>query len=212
MSETLQLSMSRLSFPKLIEASANKDFPNSPKKFAADLILDPQSNDYAKIMAEVGNLATGKWKEQATPILQMIQGDRRLRCYGSGAEKLDKKTMKPYEGYEGRVYISASSNEDRPPIMVDASGNPIDNANTMARNAAARKLYGGCYVNAAIRLWIQDNQFGRGIRCELIALQFAKDGEPFGEAAPDVTGMFGQVQQPVPAFAAPGLPKMPWEQ
>ena len=213
MSETLQLTMSRLSFPKLIEAVQNKDFPNSPKKFGADFILDPQSNDYAKVMAEVGNLATAKWKEQATPILQLIQADRRLRCYGSGTEKLDKKTLKVYEGYEGHVYLNATSNEDRPPIIVDASGNPIDNANTMARNAAARKLYGGCYVNAAVRLWVQDNQFGRGIRCELIAVQFAKDGEPFGEAPPDVTGMFGQVQQPAQGAVPPmpGFPKMPWE-
>ena len=28
------------------------------------------------------------------------------------------------------------------------------------------KPYAGCYVNAKLQLWTQDNQHGKGIRCE----------------------------------------------
>ncbi len=200
MAETIQLTNVRLSFPKLIEAVSNANFPNGDKKFGADLILAPNHPDYARIMAEVGAVASAKWKEQAPAILNMIQNDRRLRCWGKGSEKIKKDTMKPYEGYDGMVYLTTSMNEDRPPIMVRTDGTVCDNANTMERAALARKLYGGCYVNAAVSPWVQDNQFGRAIRCNLIAVQFLKDGTPFGDAPPDVTGMFSAVA------AAPAVP------
>lgn len=210
MSETLYLTNAVLSFPKLIEAQTNASFPNAGKKFSCDLILDPKNPGFAAFMGEIGKLASEKWKENAGNILAIIQQDRRLRCFGNGTEKIKKDTFKPYEGYEGKVYISTSSNEDRPPQIVGLDGKPIDNANTMARAAAARKLYGGCLVNAAVRPWLQDNQFGRGVRCELIAVQFLADGTPFGEAPADVAGMFGAVQQqpgnvPMPA----GVPAFP---
>jgi hypothetical protein len=63
----------------------------------------------------------------------------------------------------------------------------------MAYQQLARKMYGGCRVNAAIKPWPQDNKHGRGIRCDLIAIQFAGDDAPFGEGAVDASGMFGAV-------------------
>lgn len=215
MSEAIYLSNVRLSFPKLVEAEAPSGTPNAAKKFGADLLLDPSDPQLARFMGEVGKLATEKWKENAGTILQMCQNERKNRCFGMGTEKIDKKTLKPYVGYENTTYISASSNEDRPPQMVRGDGQPVDNLNTLERQQLARKLYGGCYVNVAIRPWMQDNQFGRAVRCELIAVQFHKDGEAFGEGNPDVSGMFGAVQQPAPAAAAPGfpgMPNLPWAQ
>jgi len=208
MAEAIQMTNVRLSFPKLVEATAPPQSPpGTPKKFGADFLMEPSHPDYARFMAEVGKVASEKWKENGNAILQLIQGDRRLRCYGKGVEKVDKKTLKPYIGYETTVYVSGSSDEAHPPMMVDGSGNVVPNNNIMASLALARKLYGGCYVNVALRPWCQDNKFGRAIRCEIIAVQFAKDGEAFGDPAPDVTGMFGAVAAPAPAAA----PKMPWE-
>ena len=71
-------------------------------------------------------------------------------------------------------------------------------------------MYGGCRVNAAIKPWLQENKYGRGVRCDLVAIQFANDDKPFGEAATDASGLFGAVggnAPAAPAFAAmPGLP------
>jgi hypothetical protein len=96
--------------------------------------------------------------------------------------------------------------------VIQADGQPIDPANTMAYQQLARKMYGGCRVNAAIKPWPQDNKHGRGIRCDLIAVQFAGDDTPFGEGAVDASGMFGAVATaPAGMFgAAPqGAPAMP---
>lgn len=195
------------SFPKLITPESNKDFPNSPKKFALDLIITPDNQAFAQFMEEIGKQAVEKWKDKANLVLQSIQADRRLRCFGNGSEKIKKATMLPYEGYAGMRYISASSNEDRPPIIFKPEdGRAIDNLNTMERTTAARKIYGGCHVNVAVRPWLQDNAAGRAVRCELIAVQFCGDGTPFGDMAPDVTGMFGAV---APAAADPAAPALP---
>jgi hypothetical protein len=90
---------------------------------------------------------------------------------------------------------------DRPPQMIQSDGKPVDPANTMAYQTLARKMYGGCRVNAAIKPWIQTNQHGNGIRCDLVAVQFAGDDTPFGDGAPDVSGMFGAVAQTSAAAA-----------
>ncbi|MDC5277565.1 DUF2815 family protein, partial [Acinetobacter baumannii] len=39
--------------------------------------------------------------------------------------------------------------------------------------------YAGCYVNAAIELWCQDNNYGKRINASLRGVQFLKDGEAF---------------------------------
>ena len=42
-------------------------------------------------------------------------------------------------------------------------------------------LYSGCYVNASIDVWVMDNSYGKKVLASLNAIQFVKDGEPFGE-------------------------------
>ena len=201
MSEIIMLTNTRLSFPQLVEARAYQE--GQVKKFSADLILDPAGEDWKKVMHSVMQSAQEKWGDNAQAVLQMCQADRKLRAFGNGAEKVDKKTFKPYEGYEGAVYVSA--NNANPPQMIESNGKSVDPTNTMAYQALARKMYGGCYVNAAIKFWIQDNKYGRGIRCELIALQFAKDGTPFGDAAPDASNLFGAVAAPAGGATPAGM-------
>ena len=201
MSEIIMLTNTRLSFPQLVEARAYQE--GQAKKFSADLILDPAGEDWKKVIHSVMQSAQEKWGDNAQAVLQMCQADRKLRAFGNGAEKVDKKTFKPYEGYEGAVYVSA--NNANPPQMIESNGKSVDPTNTMAYQALARKMYGGCYVNAAIKFWIQDNKYGRGIRCELIALQFAKDGTPFGDAAPDASNLFGAVAAPAGGATPAGM-------
>lgn len=196
MADVIYLSNVRLSFPALIEAKVST--PGADPKFGADLLMKPDDTQFAKFMLEVGKVATEKWKDFATNVLSVMQNDRKLRCYGSGDEKIDKKTYKPYKGYEGMSYITVSANADRPPKIMRPDGTVADN--TMERQELSRKLYGGCFVNAAVRPWPQDNQFGRAVRCELVAVQFAADGEQFGEADIDPTQYFKPVTETVPSF------------
>ena len=210
MSDIIYLSNVRVSFPQLVEPKITKNDNGSERAaWSADFILPPDSQQYKQVMQQYMTLANEKWKERAQTIMQMIQADRKSRCYGNGAEKVNKTTLLPYDGYEGNAYVSAISN--RQPQMIQPNGQPVDASNSMAYQAIARGIYGGCYVNAAIRLWLQENTHGRGVRCDLVAVQFSKDGDAFGGGGADVTGMFGAVAAPAAVPAAfGGMPAAPF--
>ena len=191
----------RLSFPHLLQAHASAE--GAEPKFAADFILTPGNPGYEAVRARAWQLAQEKWADIAPQIFAQIEADRKLRNYGNETEKLDKKTMQPLNGYTGNLWIMA--NNKYQPQIVGTDGQVIDAANTMAVQAAAQKLYGGCYVNAAIRPWLQDNQFGRAVRTDLVGIQFLRDGEPFGQGTPDISGGFGAIQgAPAPVGTVPG--------
>lgn len=196
------ISNARLSFPHIAEPQPAG--PNRAKaSYNCELILAPDDKGFARFLEVVNQMAVTKWADKAPQVLQMIWQDRKKRCMGQGAEKINGKTFKPYDGYEGNVYITAG--RDSMPQIIDQQGTPVDPANTMACQAIARKMYGGCRVNAAIKPWLQDNTHGRGVRCDLVALQFLADDTPFGEGAVDASAMF------TPVAAAPGAaPAMPW--
>jgi hypothetical protein len=179
---------------------------------------------FVQFYEHYGKLMVDEFKQNAGTVMQMIQADRKLRCFGLGQEKVNKRSpvFALYPGYEGNVFITAGS--DRQPQMIQDNGQPADPANTMACMAIARKMYGGCRVNAAIKPWVQKNKHGNGIRCDLVAVQFLRDDTPFGEGPADVSGLFGAVAAPtgpsasgaaMPAFMggfapAPQMPAAPF--
>ena len=156
-------------------------------------------------------MALAKWAEHAQTVMGMIQNDRKSRCYGRGEEKVNKKTFTPYDGYAGHVFITAG--RDSQPQIIQADGAAIDPNNTMVYQQLTRKMYGGCRVNAAVKPWLQDNTHGRGVRCDLIALQFAGDDTAFGEGAVDASNLFGSVAAaPAAAATSAGMPLPPFMQ
>jgi hypothetical protein len=222
MSDVIYLSDVRLSFPNLAEPQKQRNEITGVERISynCELIMPKEHAGFGQFMQTYARLMQDVFKEHANSVMQMVQADRKSRCFGAGEEKVNKKTFQPYDGYPGMVFITAGSKN--PPQVIQGDGNPVDPTNTMAYQALARKLYGGCRVNAAVKPWVQRNTHGNGIRCDLIAIQFFKDDKPFGEGAVDVTGMFGATQaapaaqMPAPpmfdaaspAFAAP---KMPWQ-
>ena len=212
MSDIIFLSNVRLSFPHLAEPQRqiNEQTGKERVSYNCEFIMPQDHPGFQQFMQKYGAMALEKWKEHANTVMQMINGDRKTRCYGRGEEKVNKKTFQPYDGYAGHVFITAG--RDSQPQVIQADGQPIDPTNTMAYQQLTRKMYGGCRVNAAVKPWLQDNKHGRGIRCDLIAIQFAGDDTPFGEGAVDASGMFGAVAgAPAGMFgaAAPAAPAMP---
>lgn len=215
MSDVIFLSDVRLSFPHIAEPQRRVNEQTGKEKISYNCeFLMPQDHaGFQKFMQRYAQLAQDTWKEHAQQVMQMIQADRKSRCFGAGAEKINKKTFKPYDGYEGNVFITAGS--DRMPQIIRQDGTPVEAGNVMEAQQLARAMYGGCRVNAAIKPWPQKNMHGNGIRCDLIAIQFFKDDTAFGEGgSPDLTGMFGAVAAaPAAMFgaapAAPAAPAMP---
>lgn len=224
MSEVIYISNAIASFPNIADPQRQKDEAgNTRVAYNLDILVEPEDPALKAFMRRLGEMAVTQWKENAQAAMSMIQADRKQRCYGAGEEKKKTTTFQVYEGYAGKVYITASlthvvnpqgviiKGKDRKPQMVDAQGETIDPTNTMVWMPLARKIYGGCRVNVAVKPWIQQNEKGAGFRCDLVAVQFAGDGKPFGEGATTIgPGMFGAVAQAPAAPAAPaavmGLP------
>lgn len=206
MSDIIFLSDVRLSFPNITEPQKNKQYPDKPPVYNSEFIMPPTHAGFQQFGQRYSAMAADKWKAHANQIMQIIQNDRKLRCFGPGTEKVNQKTLKMYDGYEGMVFITASNKNA--PQMIKPDGQAVDPTNTMEYQAFARKLYGGCRVNAAVKPWLQENTHGRGIRCDFVAIQFLRDDTPFGEGTPDATGLFGAVAAApaaAPAGAMPGF-------
>lgn len=166
----------RLSFPNLFTPSSMVGADGKPQepKFSATFIFD--NNEHAalldKIDALIDRLALDEFKKKV--------GFK--RCLRDGNDKSE------LEGYgDGKSFITAS-NKARPGV-VDRRLNPIVEADNI--------IYAGCYVNATIRLWVQNNQFGKRVNAQLRAVQFLRDGDSFGAGPVDATQEFEAIDDQV---------------
>jgi hypothetical protein len=160
----------RLSFPDIWRPKAiksGKDDKGEPKYSCHFLIDKKEQADQIKALKQaIYALAKEKWGDKTK---DMITKGKVTVCLHEGSEK-------EYDGYsEENMYISASSSKR--PTIVDRDKSQLAEDD--------RRPYGGCYVNGIVRLWIQDNNFGKKVNAELMGIQFVKDGEPFGAAPLD---------------------------
>ena len=128
-------------------------------RFSANFLLDKQADaaQIKKIGDEIRKIEAAKNKGKKLPADKV--------CLRDGDEK-------EYDGYAGKMFLSAA-NKKRPNV-VDRDNTPL--------TAEDGKPYSGCYVDAVVRLWWQDNQFGKRINASLEVIRFRKDGEAFGAA------------------------------
>lgn len=93
------------------------------------------------------------------------------------------------EKVEEEGHFKISARESRRPTCRNRDKSILD------KDEVAEVIYGGCYVNMLIRPWYQDGVkvakgYGKRINAGLVAVQFVRDGEPFGEGAIDDEGVF----------------------
>lgn len=147
----IKITNARLSFPNLFRKAS---FQGNETKYEATFIIPKKGTEkwYEELMAQVNSaLANAKMKV--------------------GADKLfikDGDTLDRPE-YENSWVIKAS-NSKRPTT--------IDRDRTVVVEED-EKFYAGCYVNASIDFWLQNNQFGKRVNANLLGIQFIKDGESF---------------------------------
>ena len=78
--------------------------------------------------------------------------------------------LEDWDGYEGHFYLSA--NNANKPVVVGKDRESVEPGDK-------QWPYSGCYVNAVINIWMQDNEHGKRANAKLSSVQFFKDGEPF---------------------------------
>jgi hypothetical protein len=162
MAQKIQLKNVRLSFPSLFKKSS---FDGKEGKYEATFLFPKTDTEtYDKVIAAIEEC---KVENKNTK----VASDKICIKDGDNIE---------YDGYEGMWAVKASNNSR--PTVINRDKTPLVKEDEV--------LYAGCYVNAIIEPWSQSNKYGKRINANLLGVQFVKDGEAFGESAPDVTDDF----------------------
>lgn len=165
----IQVKNVRISFPNLFEPKSVGG--EGEPRFSAAFVIEPGSEN-AKALAEgLKTTAQEKWAAKAGGILSELKKKGRVAYREEPAANSNGEV---YDGFED-MHVLNANNKSRP-LILDRDKSPL--------TAADGKPYGGCYVNASIELWAQDNQYGRRINATLKGVQFVKDGDAFGGGAP----------------------------
>ena len=153
MSGKIKLKNVRLSFPSLFRKA---QFQGEETKYEATFMLDKEehADEIAEIKAAVKDAIKEHLKGAKVPADKI--------CLKDG----DESGRDEYEGH----YTIKCSNNKRPKV-IDRDKSPLAEDDG--------RPYSGCYVNAVLDLWAQNNSYGKRINANLLGVQFFKDGEPF---------------------------------
>jgi hypothetical protein len=152
----IKLNNVRLSFPSLFQKAT---FEGKETKFEATLLLDKDT--HAETIAEI----------QAAIKLAIKE---KLGGAKVGADKLCMKDGddSDYEGYAGTMSLKAAN--AKRPLVIDRDKTPLAESDNRPILRLLRQRI--------IELWAQNNAYGKRINANLLAVQFYKDGQPFGDA------------------------------
>ena len=152
--EFIMISGVRVSFPRLFSP---EERDGKVYKCGATLLLDAKKHAkaIAQIEASIGEMAASKFKGRKLP-----------------SDKLCLRDGNDQGRPEYEEHLTLSTNSRTRPIVLRGDGK------TRIEDEADSAIYAGCYVNAKVRLWAQDNKYGKRINAELIAIQFHSDDEP----------------------------------
>jgi hypothetical protein len=141
----------RVSFPQVFEA---KSFEGAPPKFSV-VMLFSKKTDLKLLKKCVINAATEKWgpKEEWPEGLRLPFKD--------GDKKKDR------QGYEGTIYVSATSKQR--PGLVDQNLSPIAEGDGT--------FYAGCFARAELLAFAYDTAGNKGVSFGLQNIQKTRDGE-----------------------------------
>lgn len=143
---------------------------SSKPRYGCSIIIpagDPQLETIRAIELEVCEEHSWKDKSKGADVHKQLAKKDRLALH-------DGDDKQKYEGFPGNFYLSPSN--DTRPTAVDRDRSPITKDDG--------KLYSGCYANAKVEIWAQDNQYGQRVNATLLGVQFVKDGDAFGAGAP----------------------------
>lgn len=161
----IKLTNVRLSFPNIFKRAS---FEGKEGKFEATFLLnkETQADQIEKLQAAID--AAVKEAKVKIP---------------AGKSCLKEGSDFEYDGYDGHMAFKASTNKR--PTLIDRDKSPLVEDDG--------KPYAGCFVNAIVDIWIQDNAYGRRVNANLFGIQFYADGEAFGAGDIDVTDEFDEV-------------------
>lgn len=191
-SQKITLHNVRLSFARLFTPKAFRE--GQKERFEGSFLLDPSSpvhqKDIKNIQAAALGVIKAKFNGKIPKGLDLCFGYADGDPITVGPNKYTNKP-KEYDGYEGMVFLS-SANTTAPKVVLGQRDPQTGKFEQVSEESGI--VYSGCYVNATITLWAQDNEYGKRVNANLRAVQFVRDGEAFGVAPVNADEEFDEVE------------------
>ena len=156
----INLSNVRLAFPVLFEAKTVNG--EGEPAFSASFLMPPDHPGIKTINEAVEQIGKEKWGAKWPSIKKELSAKDKLPIH-------DGDLKERYAGFPGNMFVNAR-NKVRPGIF-DRDKSPLQPSDG--------RPYAGCFVNASIELYAQDNNYGKRVNASLRGVQFLKDGEAF---------------------------------
>ena len=158
-----------LAFPALAEPQS---LGEGEPAYGAKFPIVPNSEQQKLIEDAIMAEAKEAWKDKAKSVLSLLEEDGKV-CFTKKVYK-SKKTGEPYQGFEGKHYLSTRNAKTQPTVF-DQYGEEVT-----GKGDIERKAFSGAVVHASIEVWAQDNKWGRRINCSLRGVMLTGEGENFG--------------------------------
>jgi hypothetical protein len=155
MSAKLKLQNVRLSFPAIFRKAV---FNGVETKYEATFLMPKGSPQHKQTQDAIDAFLAEKFQGKTPKGLKVT-------CFTDGDDK-------DYDGYEGQMALKGGSTKRL--LVIDRDKTPLTEEDG--------RIYAGCYVNAIIEFWYSDHPLGgKQILGNLFGVQFAKDGDAFGD-------------------------------
>jgi hypothetical protein len=153
--DTILLKNVRLSFPHIATSYKGKD-----DSFGFKLMLNKETQkEMATFLKKRIRILFDELKVKKLPPDKLFMRD------GDESER---------ESEHGHYVLSGNSK--RPLAAIDRNSRKMTD-----KDQIDETFYAGCYVNAVIKLWAQnDKEYGKRVNAYANAIQFIRDGEPLG--------------------------------
>lgn len=170
----------RLTFPNLFKATKIGTEATAKPRYSANFLIAPGSAQYDACKKAIDAVGKAKWDKDWPGVEKVLEKQDRIALH-------DGDLKAKYEGYPGNFFVTATSQENSRPTVIDRNRSPLVEGDG--------KPYSGCYVNASVEFWAQDDkQWGKRINCTLRGVQFNRDGDAFSGSAPAAADEFEAVE------------------
>jgi hypothetical protein len=166
----------RLAFPNLWEPTTVNG--EGKPRYSATLLMAQDHPQVEEIKRKIESIAKDKWRDKAASILAGLYKTDKVALH-------DGDTKAQYDGFSGNLFVASAAQENAAPTVVDRDRSPL--------SQRSGRPYAGCYVNASLEFWAQDNAYGKRINCTLRGIQFYADGDSFSAGRPADSDEFEDV-------------------
>lgn len=174
----LMLKNVRLAFPNLFKPQTVNG--EGEPAYSCTLILTPDHPQLVEIQKAQEAVGQDKWGAKWAAVKKELHAKDKMALH-------DGDTKSQYGGFEGNFFVSTRAKQSARPTVIDRNKSPLTEADG--------RPYAGCYVNASVELWAQDNAYGKRINAQIRGVQFVRDGDSFGGGSAASSDEFDEVNE-----------------